>query len=58
MTARGVFSLVRSSEVPGHARVLPSQVVFSKKLLADGSLDKYKARICVNGNRTEGWCGL
>ena len=51
MTARGVFSLVRSSEVPGHARVLPSQVVFSKKLLADGSLDKYKARICVNGNR-------
>ena len=50
-TARGVFTCVRVSEVPGSVRVLPSKVVFVKKLLADGSLDKYKARICVNGNR-------
>ena len=49
-TRRGVFTCIRASEVPAGRRVLPSKVVFKKKLLADGSLDKYKARICVNGN--------
>ena len=49
-TRRGVFTCIRASEVPAGRRVLPSKVVFKKKLLADGGLDKYKARICVNGN--------
>ena len=49
-TRRGVFTCIRASEVPAGRRVLPSKVVFKKKLLADGSLDKYKARICVQGN--------
>ena len=50
-TKRDVFTCMKVSEVPAGVRVLPSKVVFTKKLLADGSLDKYKARICVNGNR-------
>ena len=52
-TERGVFTCLKESELPAGAQALPSKVVFKKKLLADGTLDKYKARICVNGRRQQ-----
>ena len=52
-TERGVFTCLKVSKIPAAAKVLPSKLVFKKKLLADGSLDKYKARICVNGRRQQ-----
>jgi hypothetical protein len=51
VTERGVFTCIPESEVPAGAALLTSEYIVRKKLLADGSIDKYKGRLVVHGNR-------
>lgn len=51
LAERGVFTSIPASAVPAGAALLTSEVIMKKKLRADGSLDKYKARAVVHGNR-------
>ena len=50
MVEKGVLEACDQHEVPPHIRILHSKVVYKLKLNADGSLDKYKARIVARGD--------
>ena len=45
------WTLWRRSDVPKAARVLPSTWVFKLKRFPDGRPKKFKARLCVQGDR-------
>jgi len=47
---QGVLETREQSDVPPHIRVLQSKVVYKLKTNADGSLEKYKARIVARGD--------
>ena len=49
MVDRGVYEFVPVSSLPRGAKLIPNKVVFKRKYRADGTLDKYKARIVAKG---------
>ena len=51
LLAREVYDRVRKQDVLGDRlrKILKTKAIYRKKFLADGSLDKFKARVVVNG---------
>jgi Reverse transcriptase (RNA-dependent DNA polymerase) len=53
LVQRETFSLVPGSSVPKDTQIVPCQWVLKKKRRPDLSLIKYKARLCLSGNRQQ-----
>jgi hypothetical protein len=53
LVQRDTFSLVPRSSVPKDAQIVPCQWVLKKKWRPDLTLIKYKARLCLSGNRQQ-----
>lgn len=50
----GTFDFVRASEIPQRSNVMRCHFVFTVKRQADGSIEKFKARLVADGN-TQRW---
>ena len=53
--SRGVYEVVRKQDIPGGANIVPMREVLSIKYAADGTVDKFKVRLCVRGDREKWW---
>lgn len=50
----GTFEFVRACDIPQQANVMRRHFVFTVKRYADGSIEKFKARLVADGN-TQRW---
>ena len=51
LSRRGTFTLIKRSDLPSGANLLPGTWAFKVKRFPDGRIRKYKARFCVRGDR-------
>ena len=50
IAAADTWDVILRTQVPPGSKILPSSYKFKKKLNEDGSVEKYKARLCVGGH--------
>lgn len=49
LKSKGVIKIIKRSELPKGRKTMKSKWVYKKKLKADGSVERYKARYKVKG---------
>ena len=53
LAEKDTFTVIKKTDVPAGSQILPLTWIFRKKLYPDGSLRKYKGRLCVRGDLQE-----
>ena len=52
---RGVYEIVRASDIPKEANIVPMTEILTVKEAPDGTIERFKVRLCVRGDQEKWW---